>query len=1568
MGDDLVRCRTSGRVSQRSLAACCIVALAMSALVATGTASSAVATTGGPVTVSNTAELTAAVANGGVINIQPGAYDVTSELKIERASTELRAVTPGSVTIRYVGTAGRPIMVDAKNVVIDGVIVTGGNNPWDDGGGGIEVEDDASLTLSRSTITGNSDDRGGGILNEGTIAVVDSTISNNTASIKGGGLLNEGTATVTNSTIEGNTSFWGSGIASFSTINLNHTTIVRNVTTTSSTSYGALQRFSGTFNVRYSIVGDNLRTNGSAARNCAGTVRLLDRNLLTSTAGCTTSGTEIVKPLLVGATANNGGPTPTAALLDGSPAIDVVNVSAGKCASGVTSDQRGTARPFGAKCDLGAFEKAALELADPVLSVDTSNYGGLPAGTVEVGATSVPTNLIAGEFVSDAATNEDGTLDSARLRSIRLRSIRLRSIELQDIRLRSIDTSTPSTPEAARLRSIEVKANRLRSIALESIRLRSIDLDSTRLRSIDAASARLRSIRLRSIPLSEIPLTEVPGGWEAQLALTEFADVPLQSLTLAEVARLVPDNFTLESIDLSSTRLRSIRLRSILLEGTRLRSIPLSDDLIAPSPENDLAWCAALISESECTDRRSSAQSTDLELWEAQLAGADVDQPTVLDVPLSGLTSARLRSIDPSATDIEDARLRSIRLRSIFLENTALSAIRLRSIRLRSIPADTNGPAITLESIIDCSKNAVACTDTDANTLTLRDVAITCLPEGATPADNAACLLRDDADFGQLIDLLGVEVAGVSLLEGLTLGDILLAFSAPEDIPWESVDLQASPLQNIATPPQPTFDYVVDVQISQGPATITVDMRLPQGFALAGGVESKAATFCPAAAGPCDNPIAPSADTTTFVIPSAASGSYKLRVPVRAGSIVGGAAQFQASSTVTATGTNGASTKDSNAVGVNVVQAGTTAPSAPNLRDGQLELGYIGGSGELDVYSFVAPSGSTGASARILLSNIPADVDYDLAVYGPRAVSLRGAPLPDRPAISDDRFDLDPGDDVLPTDVVDDIALDITEIAPTVGLILPPESNGYALRDISSRRSNTDEEVTLPALVSGKTYVVVVSGYFGDVSPEPYGLRVRLDRRTAIPACATSTYPGTTTAPAVPAGLEITAGTNTLYVTNAARLDREAGVNGTTNGSAEVLTAIAATDGVNGVDAGLLLLDGLTEWNQYNAGGCDPDIRNVLAKAIGNAIDGANGVAGANGNIENIVFVGGDGVVPMAAVPDLAEYSNESTFALSVLDSSDAGTPIAGALASGFFLSDDPYATDAGISILGGDHELYVPDRNVGRVVETADEIVAQLENFVTYGGKVDPRTFDAAVTGYDFLNDGAEAVIAELGAEFEVDSLLGDEWDRAGYLDLFGNGTDYSVFSPNAHYDFEALLPALPDAEGVYDENDLVDTSDFVAGSPTGARVPLRALGFTVGCHAGLNVSDVQVGPTLDWAQLYSQNQTQWVAHTTYGYGDTEIVAYSERLATLFAGNVAAMAGVEVDAPTSLGAAVRDAKQRYLASTLVISPYDEKILQSWTYYGLPMYSIGEPPPPATETTLDAPVEETPIVDGDRRR
>jgi hypothetical protein len=49
----------------------------------------------------------------------------------------------------------------------------------------------------------------------------------------------------------------------------------------------------------------------------------------------------------------NGGPTKTHALVKGSPAIDAAPVDS-DCPA---VDQRGVARPQGAGCDIGAFER-----------------------------------------------------------------------------------------------------------------------------------------------------------------------------------------------------------------------------------------------------------------------------------------------------------------------------------------------------------------------------------------------------------------------------------------------------------------------------------------------------------------------------------------------------------------------------------------------------------------------------------------------------------------------------------------------------------------------------------------------------------------------------------------------------------------------------------------------------------------------------------------------------------------------------------------------------------------------------------------------------------------------------------------------------------------------------------------------------------------------------------------------------------------------------------------------------------------------------------------------------------
>jgi hypothetical protein len=62
--------------------------------------------------------------------------------------------------------------------------------------------------------------------------------------------------------------------------------------------------------------------------------------------------------LNLGPLADNGGPTPTQALLPGSVAIDHIPPSMCLDQDGLplATDQRGVARPQGIACDVGAFE------------------------------------------------------------------------------------------------------------------------------------------------------------------------------------------------------------------------------------------------------------------------------------------------------------------------------------------------------------------------------------------------------------------------------------------------------------------------------------------------------------------------------------------------------------------------------------------------------------------------------------------------------------------------------------------------------------------------------------------------------------------------------------------------------------------------------------------------------------------------------------------------------------------------------------------------------------------------------------------------------------------------------------------------------------------------------------------------------------------------------------------------------------------------------------------------------------------------------------------------------------
>jgi hypothetical protein len=118
----------------------------------------------------------------------------------------------------------------------------------------------------------------------------------------------------------------------------------------------------------------------------------------------------------------------------------------------------------------------------------------------------------------------------------------------------------------------------------------------------------------------------------------------------------------------------------------------------------------------------------------------------------------------------------------------------------------------------------------------------------------------------------------------------------------------------------------------------------------------------------------------------------------------------------------------------------------------------------------------------------------------------------------------------------------------------------------------------------------------------------------------------------------------------------------------------------------------------------------------------------------------------------------------------------------------------------------------------------------------------------------------------------------------------------------------------------------------------------FTVGCHSGLNVPDEQMpGPLLgtDWAQAFSRQRATYIANTGYGYGDSDLIAYSERLMADFAQEP----GYWGKGPQTVGKALLNARHRYYNSlpAQTFSNYDEKVLGEATLYGLPMLRVNMP-------------------------
>jgi hypothetical protein len=230
--------------------------------------------------------ITAANANAGDDTIDIG---VSGELNLTAAlpdlSTNIEIVGPGAdqLTVTRPDTAENfrifTVTGDTTVVTISGMTISNGNAVGDFGGG-ILNDDDGNLTVTDSTISGNTADLdGGGIDNdgEGNLTVTGSTISGNTADGDGGGIQTDttpGTVTVTDSTISGNTAERGGGIANGDDGNLTVTdsTISGNTASSSfgSAGGGIFSNHDGNLTVTDSTISDNTAAGGTGEFSSGG--------------------------------------------------------------------------------------------------------------------------------------------------------------------------------------------------------------------------------------------------------------------------------------------------------------------------------------------------------------------------------------------------------------------------------------------------------------------------------------------------------------------------------------------------------------------------------------------------------------------------------------------------------------------------------------------------------------------------------------------------------------------------------------------------------------------------------------------------------------------------------------------------------------------------------------------------------------------------------------------------------------------------------------------------------------------------------------------------------------------------------------------------------------------------------------------------------------------------------------------------------------------------------------------------------------------------------------------------
>jgi hypothetical protein len=417
-------------------------------------------------------------------------------------------------------------------------------------------------------------------------------------------------------------------------------------------------------------------------------------------------------------------------------------------------------------------------------------------------------------------------------------------------------------------------------------------------------------------------------------------------------------------------------------------------------------------------------------------------------------------------------------------------------------------------------------------------------------------------------------------------------------------------------------------------------------------------------------------------------------------------------------------------------------------------------------------------------------------------------------------------------------------------------------------------------------------------------------------------------------------------------------------GDAAQITALRTTLNTFATAASAVVVDVSTDARiaalntQADANPACPAAKNLVGEAIRNLIRGYRAAAP---SIADVTLVGPDAAIPFFRTNDEALLASEANYFPPVFDDTHSQS----ALRFAQVLTQDRYGSNCEVVLSTGPLDL--PEIPVGRLVESAVEIEAYLARYtrlfdgtVSTGGVL-PTPASGFVSGYDFLDDGAEAVRGEfaagLGSTGIVDTLIAaatvapaNGWTAEDLRTaLFSRPFDMVYLA--GHFSTSGTLAA--DYRTRFTATELAASSvDFE-----------YAFFMSTGCHSGYNTVNRHAVPGVteqpDWAQAFARKFAVWVAGTGYQYGDTDFVEYSERLYVELARALRTGNG-----PVSVGRALVDAKLRYLEGTPIMRGIHEKSLVQATLYGLPMVKLALPGERLTPSTESSGVTATTAVGG----